>query len=391
MSVKEKFEQAYENIIESCPGDILEGFDFLLDECERLEKENKLLRKRMAAVEKENNVLRIFYSENKSTPADAEELEAMAGDIEDASNVLDRIKDILVNASSIMTELASSASKSLELGNECENVLAENAFLESVPEEKEDACVPVAKKYVQVPDDDENDSDEEIVEEIGEESESNDTDTVKRGDVAEKAKNDKNDVSQNADITERLRLMLESDGDGKTDASDDSADLTEKKDAADDDISSLILKVLSENVNVSGNVQISIEEDDDEKTDAPEEKPLSAKEARAHRKEERMKEKAEKKNAKANVKADTSEPERPTPSREPHTDKSKEKDKGKDKVKDKKKSHSPEPSAKTEDKSGGKLIVEERKQIKDEEPEEQVDLRTIKDSLARIKNKRKGL
>lgn len=359
MSVKERFEREFENIIEKCSEDVLEGFDFLLSACAELEASNEAQRKRISSLERENNILKIFYSENTVSEESADELEGIVCDLEDALNVFVRINEILANAKTVCSDVADSMGRFVNARNECDACLS-GADVSSVSK-------------LSCDDEYKNDTEELVsdTDELEEEINEDDSEIVE-----EKPDDEVIENSSESDITEQLKNMLLSTSDSDESDSD-----------APDELSELIMRMLnidSEEEKKTDRTPTTFEEAIGVDTDKN-----KTEDALPHVKKTEETPKAK---PTENKKKETPPADEPKPQPEVKKDPAPVK-----KAAPLQKKIEKEPDDFWDENgkslSGADLYVEERTRVTNTHPsdsEKTDDIKSIKDSLLRIKNKRKG-
>lgn len=258
MSVKEKFDRRYGIIVESCSDDVLEAVDYLIDASTELEVTNELLRKRISALERENNILRSFYSDIEFSETDIDNMRNAIEDVTSVVELADKLKNTLTTSASVFSEIAAFNADVADRKKECEALLAQNtsshAFSENKYDhddsdelyEEDDEISPHAYP------DEAEDTDDSIVD-LTDDEQSTDVsvDDDSEGDTSADMINAIADGTASNivddDIAEKLKNMLrDATVDEVDEASDSNDDPVNDADTAADDISALILKMMSD-------------------------------------------------------------------------------------------------------------------------------------------------
>ncbi len=160
MSIREKFEERYGGFIELCSDEVLEMVDALLNMSEDLEKSNEGLRKRISSLERENNVLKSFYSDNTISDEGLDDIDGVMSDLSVAKEALDRIKGIIDSACGVCSDVSASMEKYINSRNECAEMLSGSLDMPSAnstvltDDELEDIPAPEPILVENTPDDD---------------------------------------------------------------------------------------------------------------------------------------------------------------------------------------------------------------------------------------------
>lgn len=267
MSVKEKFDRRFGTSVESFPSDVLEAVDFLINASTELEDSNELLRKRISALENENNILRAFYSDIEFSETDIENMKNAIDEVTNVVELTDKLKNALMTSASVFSEIAAFNADVADKKKECDVLLSQNRssavdVYESADGdeiyEEDDEGPSVADVYDDEPDDsivDLTDDDNIFDEPLGEDSNPEHVDYIESVEAIEETPDvTTEEISSDIvdeDIAEKLKNMLrDSIGEQADDISDSSDDIPDEdeddKDDTADDISALILKMMKE-------------------------------------------------------------------------------------------------------------------------------------------------
>lgn len=267
MSVKEKFDRRFGTSVESFPSDVLEAVDFLINASTELEDSNELLRKRISALENENNILRAFYSDIEFSESDIENMKNAIDEVTNVVELTDKLKNALTTSASVFSEIAAFNADVADKKKECDVLLSQNrssavdAYESADGDEiyeEDDEGPSVADVYDDEPDDsivDLTDDDNIFDEPLGEDSEPEHVDYIESVENIEETPDvTTEEISSDIvdeDIAEKLKNMLrDSMGEQADDISDSSDDIPDEdeddKDDTADDISALILKMMKE-------------------------------------------------------------------------------------------------------------------------------------------------
>lgn len=273
MSVKEKFDRRFGTSVESFPSDVLEAVDFLINASTELEDSNELLRKRISALENENNILRAFYSDIEFSETDIENMKNAIDEVTNVVELTDKLKNALTTSAGVFSEIAAFNADVADKKKECDVLLSQNrssavdAYESADGDEiyeEDDEGPSVADVYDDEPDDsivDLTDDDNIFDESLGEDSEPEHVDYIEHVEPVEPIETIEETLDDtlgetssdivDEDIAEKLKNMLrDSMGESADDisgGSDDTSDEAEDdKDDTADDISALILKMMKE-------------------------------------------------------------------------------------------------------------------------------------------------
>lgn len=212
MSVREIFEQKYSATVETCADDVLEIFDYLLEKCDELEEVRDTQRKRITALEQENNALRAFLAETEGVERSADDIEEVISAVDSTLAKLDSLislRESLLDISASCKDIYASAEQLSRSRAECENTLSGEAAALQCSDDNSD-------------------------------SEKLDTEPEEAGTEEVTEENSVQDSDDAGEIANRLKSMLESD--------DGSENVKSTKNAADadDGFSDMIIKFFSD-------------------------------------------------------------------------------------------------------------------------------------------------